>query len=76
MSNPIYSAMAGRQTDMFKMLQQLKANPVQFLLQKRFNVPQNMSNDPSAILNHLLSSGQISQQQINNAYQMAQQFKR
>lgn len=74
MSNPIYSAMTGR-PDMFKMLQQLKANPVQFLLQKRFNVPQNMSNDPSAILNHLLSSGQISQQQINNAYQMAQRFK-
>ena len=58
---------------MFTMLQQLKANPVQFLLQRRLNLPQNISvNDPNAILNYLVSSGQISQERINNAYQMAQ----
>ena len=60
---------------MLTMLQQLKANPVQFLLQRRLNLPQNISlNDPNAILNYLVSSGQISQEQINNAYQMAQQM--
>ena len=59
------------------MLQQLKANPVQFLLQRKFNIPQNISlNDPNAILNYLVTSGQISQNQINNAYQMAQQMGR
>ena len=63
--------------NMMTMLQQLKANPVQFLLQRRFNVPQNISlNDPNAILNYLVTSGQISQAQINNAYQMAQQMGR
>lgn len=62
---------------MLTMLQQLKANPVQFLLQRRLNLPQNISlNDPNAILNYLVSSGQISQEQINNAYQMAQQMGR
>ena len=56
-------------------LQQLKANPLQFLLQRRLNVPASVGTDPSAILNHLVQSGQVSQQQINQAYQMAQQFK-
>ena len=57
------------------MLQQLKANPMQFLLQRRLNIPSNIGSDPNAILNHLVQSGQVSQQQINSAYQMAQQFK-
>ena len=62
---------------MLGMLQQLKANPMQMLLQKRMNLPQNMStNDPQAILNHLVQTGQVSQQQINNAYQMMGQFRR
>ena len=60
-----------------QMLQQLKANPMQFLMQRRFNLPQGVAmNDPQAILNHLVQSGQISQQQINQAYQMAQNFRR
>ena len=57
------------------MLQQIKANPIQFLMQRRFNLPNNVpANDPQAILNHLLRTGQVSQQQINNAYQIAQRF--
>ena len=63
--------------EMMSMLQQLKANPMQFLIQRRFNIPQNISlNDPNAILNYLVSSGQINQNQINNAYQIAQQMSR
>lgn len=60
---------------MMAMLQQLKANPMQFILQRRFNVPQSMMNDPNAIMQHLLSSGQVSQDAYNRAYQMAQRFK-
>lgn len=58
------------------LLQQLRANPMQFLLQRRFNVPQGMAGDPNAIINHLMQTGQISQQQLNSAYQMAQSFRR
>lgn len=62
--------------NMISMLQQLKANPMQFLMQRRLNLPQGISmNDPQAILNHLVQTGQVSQQQINNAYQMAQRFR-
>ncbi len=58
-------------------LQQLMSNPLQFLLQRRLNVPQNIpTNDPNAILNYLVSSGQVSQEQIKRAYQYAQNLKR
>ena len=57
------------------MLQQFKANPMQFLIQRRLNVPASMMSDPNAIVNHLLSTGQVSQEQVNNAYKIAQNFK-
>lgn len=61
---------------MFTMLQQLKANPAQFLMRRRLNLPQGIPvNDPQAILNHLVQTGQVSQQQINAAYQAAQRFR-
>lgn len=61
---------------MLGMLQQLKANPIQFLMQRRMNLPQNLPmNDPQAILNHLVQTGQVSQEQINRAYQMAQHYR-
>lgn len=59
------------------MLGQLKANPLQFLMQRRMNLPQNINvSDPQAILNHLVRSGQVSQDQINNAYRMMQRMGR
>lgn len=60
----------------FGMLSQLKQNPVQFLMQRRMNLSQGVpTNDPQAILNHLVQTGQVSQEQINRAYQMAQRFR-
>ena len=57
-----------------QMLGQIKSNPMQFLLQRKVNVPQNMMNNPQAIINHLVQTGQVNQNQINSAYQMAQQM--
>ena len=57
-------------------IQQLKANPMQFLLQRRLNIPANVGTDPNAILQHLVQSGQVTQDQVNRAYQMAQGFRR
>lgn len=62
--------------NIFGMLQQFKMNPMQMLMQRRMNVPQGMMNDPNAILNHLLQTGQINQSQVDNAYRMAQMFRR
>lgn len=54
--------------DLINMYRQMQNNPIQFL-SKRFNIPQNI-NDPNAILQHLLNSGQISQSQLNNIMQL------
>lgn len=70
MNNP----MMGNQ--MMQMLGQIKANPMQFLMQRRMNIPANIANDPSAIVNHLLQTGQVSQDAVNRAYQQLGQFRR
>lgn len=74
MANPFFNAMGGGQPNMMQMVQQLKANPMQFLMQAKYKIPQNMMNDPNAIINHLVSSGQVSQEAYNRAYNMARQF--
>lgn len=58
-----------------QMIQQLQANPIQFLQRAGFNVPSNL-NDPNQIIQHLMNSGQISQQRYEQARRMAEQFKR
>lgn len=58
-----------------QMLQQLQQNPVQMLRQAGLNVPDNLS-DPNAIIQHLMNSGQVSQDAYNRARQMVAQFKR
>ena len=55
------------------MLPQLRANPVGFLKQYGFNVPENARN-PNDIIQHLMNSGQINQSQYDQARQMARQF--
>lgn len=54
-----------------QMIQQVKTNPIQFLAQQGVNVPQNITNDPEAITQHLLNSGAITQEQYNNAVKQA-----
>lgn len=52
--------------------QQFIQNPMA-MLSKQFNIPQNL-NDPQQIVQHLLSSGQITQDQVNNAMSMKNNF--
>jgi len=62
-SNPLMSS-----------LKALQQNPMQFLAQRRLNIPQNIQNDPNAIIQHLMNTGQISQEKYNQASQMASRF--
>ena len=48
---------------------QMQQNPIQ-MLSRKFNIPQNINN-PNHIIQHLLNSGQVTQTQVNNAMQMA-----
>lgn len=56
-----------------QMLTQLQSNPLAMLKQAGFNVPTNINN-PQDIIQHLMNSGQITQKQLNDARQMAQNF--
>jgi len=69
MNNPLVR----QQPNMMQMLQQMRSNPMQMLQQAGLKVPQNM-NDPNAIIQHLMQSGQLSQDRYNQLYQMAQQM--
>lgn len=71
---PINPLMANGGSPM-QLLQQLRQNPMQFLRQAGFNVPANL-NSPNDIIQHLMNSGQVSQDAYNRARQMAAQFKR
>lgn len=72
--NPIYAAMNNSRPNMMQMLQQLKSNPSQFLMRTKFNIPANVINNPEAVVQHLLSTNQVSQDAVNRAYSMARQL--
>lgn len=50
-------------------------NPMQMLMQNKLNVPQSMANDPNAIIQHLMNSGVMSQEQYNQLKQTAGQIQ-
>lgn len=56
------------------LLQQLRTNPMQ-LLSQRFNIPANIST-PQDIIQHLLNTGQVTQEQVNRAMEMRKQIFR
>ncbi len=74
MNNPLVGGLP-TQNNPFQMVQELRSNPIQFLQRAGYNVPSNLT-DPNAIIQHLMKSGQISQERYNQAFRMAQQFRR
>ena len=54
---------------LMQMLPRLKSNPMAILGQ--MGVPQNISNNPRAIVQNLMNSGKVSQDQYNQAMQIA-----
>ena len=60
--------------EMMNMVNMLRQNPMQFLAQGGFNVPGNLAANPNQIIQHLMNTGQITQDQYNRAMQMARNF--
>lgn len=50
-------------------------NPMQMLMQNKLNIPQNLANNPNAIIQHLMNSGVMSQEQYNQLKQTAGQIQ-
>ena len=55
---------------LLQMVTQLKSNPMAILGQ--FGVPQNLSNNPQEIIQHLMNNGKVTQSQYDNAVKQAQ----
>ena len=66
MSNPIFQQMG----------QQLNGNNVSGLMQRFQQFQQMFKGDPRQQVQNLLNSGKVSQQQYNQAVQIAQQMQR
>lgn len=60
--------------NMIQLLQMLQQNPVEVLRSRGLNVPQDLNN-PNAIIQYLMNTGQVSQQQYQQARMMAEQFR-
>ena len=40
-------------------LQQVKTNPIQMGKDKGYDIPENLANDPQAMVMHLVNTGQV-----------------
>lgn len=68
MSNPLFNVLGGGSNPiqiLMSQVNQIRNNPMQFFMSRKLNVPENISNDPQAIVQHLLNTGQMTQAQYN-----------
>ena len=72
MGNSIYNSIGNN--NLRNQFQTFKSNPLQFLIQKRINLPQEYANDPRGAVQYLMNQGQMSQQQFSQLSQMARQM--
>ena len=69
MPSPLYQQLNQQpQNDILSFAQQFRQNPMA-MLSRRYNIPQGMNN-PNDILQYLLNTRQISQEQVNRAMSM------
>ncbi len=60
---------------MAPMINQFRQNPMQALLNQGFNIPQQYMNSPEAAARYLLSNSNMSQDQINQIMNLANQYQ-
>ena len=70
----LLSMMQGNPQQARSLFAQFSQNPAQALLSLGYDIPQNMTT-PEQIGQYLVSSGQISQQSINQMMQISPQFR-
>lgn len=72
MANPLFNEQM--QTNMTNQFNSFMQNPLQYLTQRKINIPQQFQNDPHGAVDYLIKNGQMSQSQLNNLMQRAQQM--
>lgn len=51
-----------------------RSNPAEYMMNK-YGIDKSIANDPDAIIQKMMQEGRLSQQQYNQARQMASQFQ-
>jgi hypothetical protein len=59
------------QNDMMSQYAQFKKDPIQFLISRKINIPQEYLNNPKGAVEYLMNSGQMSQDQLSQIEFMA-----
>ena len=59
-----------------EMLQKLKSNPKEFIQRAGMNIPEEMMNDPKAMVQHLIMTGQVSNPVLQQIMPMIRQLGR
>jgi len=62
----------GNMMNMMGQFRQFMQNPMGYFMNSGMSIPQNIQNNPEAIVNYLRSSGQMTDQQYNQVANMAQ----
>lgn len=66
----------GNIMNIFQKFQQFVQNPFAALMSLgNVNIPQNLSNNPEAMVNYLRNSGQMTSDQFDQCNQLTQQFQ-
>ena len=55
-------------------LQQIQKNPIEMGKEKGFNIPDELANDPKAMVMHLINSGQVGGPMLQKVRQMMSQM--
>ena len=65
----------GNMMNLVQMFNQFKNNPIGALMGMGYNIPNNLQNNPEAVVNFLRNSGQMNDQMYNQFSNFAQQFQ-
>ena len=72
--NSLYNQLGNQQMNPMQMLNELRRNPSAVMKQAGYDIPEGMNN-PNQIIQHLLTSGQLTQGRLQQAQQMARNFR-
>ena len=72
MPNNLFNSM--QSNDIMGEFGRFKSNPMQYLIEKNINIPQEYMNNPESAVQYLLNSGQMSQSSLNDIKQKASMF--
>jgi len=72
MANPLYNEQMNK--GFMNQFNSFKQNPMQWLMKRKINIPEQFANDPHGAVQNMLNNGQMSQEQLNRLTQMAQRM--